>query len=313
MTPTRATATPFRVLRHLVSNYFSQVLVAGSRDFQSRKTAEGIKACRLTPPKVGPGIPGFVDRPKLLDADALRAEVESRYNPTLLVHGERGSGKTVAVRLALHGVPSVVHVKLWAQDLDRPLKALAQAIIDASGAEVTLAPALVAEAALRRLKGSDGGGGALAPIVVVELDKRCTAPQLMGVLLAAKRWGDDENLAKFVVEASSARIARGLSISLSDLRVEGVKVGVEWVSIWQCCPTDSGAHRGGLLRRGATRPAGNYEFTVLPRQVDVVLGTTGVQTTCGLEMAEINFGAVTRSTQTFGVHSERVSKRPLVV
>lgn len=195
--------------------------MAGSRDYQSRKTAEGIKSCRLPAPKVGPGRLGFVDRAKLLNADDLREEVESWYNPTILVYGERGSGKTVATRLALHGVWSVVHVKLWAQDLDRPLKALAQAIVDASGADVTLAPTLVAEAAFRRLKAA----GSLPPIVVIELDKRCTAPQLMGVLLAAKRWGDDENLAKFIVEAPSARIARGLPISLSDMRVEGLKVG----------------------------------------------------------------------------------------
>lgn len=116
-------------------------------------------------------------------------------------------------------------MKLWGPDLDRPLKALAQEIIDASGAAATSPATLVAEGALRRLKGEGWGvGGPLAPIVVVELDKRCTADQLQGVLLACKRWGDDENLAKFVVEAPSGRIARGLPISLSDLRVEGVKV-----------------------------------------------------------------------------------------
>lgn len=217
----------------------SQVLVAGSRGYQSRKTADGIKLCRLPVAKVGPGRPGFVDRPKLLDAQALRAEVESRYNPTLLVHGERGSGKTVAVRLALHSCLSVVHVKLWGPDLDRPLKALAQGIIDASGAETTAPAELVVEGALRRLKGVGwGAGGALAPIVVLELDKRCNAAQLQGVLLACKRWGDDENLAKFVVEAPSARIARGLPISLSDLRVEGMKVGVhvQYVSFLAALP-----------------------------------------------------------------------------
>lgn len=200
--------------------------MVSSRGYQSKKVAEGIKACRLSAAKIGPGSPGFVDRVKILDADALRAEVESRYNPTLLVHGERGSGKTVAVRLALHATFSVVHVKLWGKDLGLPLKALAQGIIDASGVDVTSSVALVAEDALRSLKGAGWGiGGATAPIVVVELDKRCTAAQLQGVLLACKRWGDDENLAKFVVEAPSARIARGLPISLSDLRVEGVKVG----------------------------------------------------------------------------------------
>ena len=204
----------------------SQVIVVSSRGYQGRKVAEGIKACRLSAAKVGPGSPGFVDRVKILDADALRAEVESRYNPTLLVHGERGSGKTVAVRLALHATLSVVHVKLWGNDLGLPLKALAQGIIDASGVDVTSPVTLVAEDALRTLKGAGWGiGGAVAPIVVVELDKRCTAAELQGVLLACKRWGDDENLAKFVVEAPSARIARGLPISLADLRVEGVKVG----------------------------------------------------------------------------------------
>lgn len=188
--------------------------------------AEGIKACRLSAAKVGPGSPGFVDRLRIFDADALRAEVESRYNPTLLVHGERGSGKTVAVRLALHATLSVVHIKLWGKDLGLPLNALAQGIVDASAVDVTSSVALVAEDALRILKGAGWGiGGSMAPIVVVELDKRCTPAQLQGVLLACKRWGDDENLAKFIVEAPSARIARGLPISLADLRVEGVKVG----------------------------------------------------------------------------------------
>lgn len=186
-----------------------------------------MKTIRLPPAKVGPGNPGFVDRPKLLDAEALRQEVQSRYNPTLLVHGERGSGKTVAVRLALHSSQSVVHVKLWGRDLARPLNALAQAIVDESGVQTTSASsaALVVEGAFRLIKGRGWRpGGALVPIVVVELDKRCTDAELLGVLLACKRWGDDENLAKFVVEAPSARIARGLPISLSDLRVEGVKV-----------------------------------------------------------------------------------------
>lgn len=202
--------------------------MAGSRGFQSRKTAEGIKACRVPVPTVGPGSPGFVDRPPLLNAEELRAQVVSRYNPTLLVHGERGSGKTVAVRLALHAQTPVVHVKLWTQDLDSPLKALSRAIIDAAGVDVPPGGAtLVAEDALRRLKGNGWGvRGARAPIVVIELDKRCTAAQLQAVLLTCKRWGDDENLAKFVVEAPSARIARGLPISLADLRVEGVKVGI---------------------------------------------------------------------------------------
>ncbi|CAM9548135.1 unnamed protein product [Ectocarpus sp. 6 AP-2014] len=204
-----------------------QVIVTGSPDYQSRKLAENIKTSRLPPAKVGPGNPGFVDRPKLLDADALRQEVQSRYNPTLLVHGERGSGKTVAVRLALHSSESVVHVKLWGKDVSRPLFALAQAIIDTSSVQVTApgsAP-LVVESALRNIKGRGWKpGGASVPIVVVELDKRCSDTDLLGVLLACKRWGDDENLAKFVVEAPSARIARGLPISLSDLRVEGVKM-----------------------------------------------------------------------------------------
>lgn len=199
--------------------------MAGSPSFQSRKVAEGIQSCRLPPAKVGPGNPGFVDRPKLLDADALRQEVQSRYNPTLLVHGERGSGKTVAVRLALHASESVVHVKLWGRDLGRPLNSLAQAIIDATGVQASSSAALLVEDALRSIKGRGWRpGGALVPIVVVELDKRCSDGELLGVLLACKRWGDDENLAKFVVEAPSARIARGLKISLSDLRVEGVKV-----------------------------------------------------------------------------------------
>lgn len=183
--------------------------------------------CRVPVPTVGPGSPGFVDRSPLLDAEELRAQVVSRYNPTLLVHGERGSGKTVAIRLSLHSQTSVVHIKLWAQDLDSPLKALSRAITDAAGVDVSPGGArLVAEDALRRLKGKGWGvGGSQAPIVVIELDKRCTAAQLQAVLLACKRWGDDENLSKFVVEAPSARIARGLPISLADLRVEGVKVG----------------------------------------------------------------------------------------
>lgn len=206
-----------------------QVIVTGSPDHQSRNLAENIKTSRLPPAKVGPGNPGFVDRPKLLDVDALRREVQSRYNPTLLVHGERGSGKTVAVRLALHSSESVVHVKLWGKDVSRPLFALAQAIIDTSSVQVTApgsAP-LIVESALRNIKGRGWKpGGASVPIVVVELDKRCSDTDLLGVLLACKRWGDDENLAKFVVEAPSARIARGLPISLSDLRVEGIKVGL---------------------------------------------------------------------------------------
>lgn len=201
--------------------------MAGSRNYQSRRTAEGIKACRMPGPTVGPGNPGFVDRPSLLDPKALRAQVESRYNPTLLIYGERGSGKTVAIRLSLHRETAVVHVRLWTQDLDGPLKAMSRAIADAAGVEVPAgAVTLVAEDALRRLKGSGWEmGGVRAPIVVVEMDKRCTAAQLQAVLLTCKRWGDDEKLAKFVVEAPSARIARGLPISLADLRVEGVKVG----------------------------------------------------------------------------------------
>lgn len=218
-----------------------QVIVAGSLDYQSRKLSESIKTCRLPPAKVGPGNPGFVDRPKLVDADALRHEVQSRYNPTLLVHGERGSGKTVAVRLALHSSQSVVHVKLWGRDLARPLIALSQGIIDASGVQVSASAALAVEEAFRLIKGRGWRpGGALVPIVVVELDKRCTDAELLGVLLACKRWGDDENLAKFVVEAPSARIARGLPISLSDLRVEGVKVSTRCtLSSRRMCITSS--------------------------------------------------------------------------
>ena len=220
-------------MRHVFSSFCAsiapfaarrQVIVAGSPEYQSRKLAESLKTSRLPPAKVGPGNPGFVDRPKLLDAAALREEVQSRYNPTLLVHGERGSGKTVAVRLALHSSESVVHVKLWGRDLARPLNALAQGIVDESGVQVTSSATLVVEGALRAIRGRGWRpGGALVPIVVVELDKRCSDAELLGVLLACKRWGDDENLAKFVVEAPSARIARGLPISLSDLRVEGVK------------------------------------------------------------------------------------------
>lgn len=222
----------------------TQVIVAGSPDFQSRKLAESLKAIRLPAAKVGPGNPGFVDRPKLLDAEALRQEVQSRYNPTLLVHGERGSGKTVAVRLALHSSQSVVHVKLWGRDLARPLNALAQAIVDESGVQTTSAAsaALVVEGAFRLIKGRGWKiGGALVPIVVVELDKRCSDNELLGVLLACKRWGDDENLAKFVVEAPSARIARGLPISLSDLRVEGVKVKFI-ITLVKCYPCQQRRH-----------------------------------------------------------------------
>lgn len=218
-------------------------------------------------PTVGPGSPGFVDRAPLLDPEELRSQVESRFNPTLLVHGERGSGKTVATRLSLHAQTSVVHVKLWAQDLDSPLKAMSRAIMEAAGVDPQPGTAtLVTEAALRQLKGSGWGiGGKRAPIVVIELDKRCTAAQLQAVLLTCKRWGDDESLAKFVVEAPSARIARGLTISLSDLRVEGVKVRIDIVYVEHYDCAKEMKHRGAaptnapFIRRGRVA---NIRYTV---------------------------------------------------
>ncbi|CAM9901794.1 unnamed protein product [Choristocarpus tenellus] len=201
-----------------------QSFVVNSLDFQARVASAGIRSNLVQEGKIEEGGTFFVGgRAPLVDPTALRADVGSSYNPSLIVYGDRGAGKTVRLRMALQGESCVVYTKLGPSDLDNAPRALARAIVESSGASVPQGSTAVkvAEAALRRVRKAG-----IPPIVVLDLDERCTTGQLQNVLLACKHWGDEEKLAKFVVEVQSSQPVMGLSAFMGDMRAEGVKVRV---------------------------------------------------------------------------------------
>ncbi|CAM9140435.1 unnamed protein product [Discosporangium mesarthrocarpum] len=242
-------------------------VVVNSLDFQARVSASGIKKSHLPGAKIGKGDPYFVEgRDPVVDPSALRADVGSSYNPTLIIYGDRGAGKTVGLRLALEGEEGVVYTKFGPSDLDNAPRALARAVVEVSGASVPqgTTSTTVAETALRRVK--EGGG--VAPILLLDLDERCSQGQLQNVLLACKHWGDEEKLAKFVVEVQSCQPIMGLSAYMGDMRAEGIKVpGLTQAEAWKLAQ--------GLIPQAATREQAGSTHEDLTEYVATRVGGAG--------------------------------------
>lgn len=62
-------------------------------------------------------------------------------------------------------------------------------------------------------------------LFLVELDERCTGGDLEKLLLAAKAWGYEAKLARFIFVLSTSRAAFGSTIGMYELREECIAVG----------------------------------------------------------------------------------------
>ena len=134
----------------------------------------------------------------------------SRY--ALVVSGPRGTGKSCAVRMAVEGHAGTVVVPF--------VSSMEDDLWDTIGVN-RLAPGtqvnILMRSFLKKLH--------KPPIFILEVDTKCTAKDIETLLLKVKRWGFEDELARFVVIVSGSRILGDLRIPLPQLRCDYVEVG----------------------------------------------------------------------------------------
>ena len=144
---------------------------------------------------------------------------DSKY--TFIVSGARGTGKSTAVMKLLDKRENTVIGSChgtWDDYLIRLVKNL--------GVDIPQPPpqsrpfALSVERGIFRRALTVLKKSGVTPIVVVELDERCTPEQLVTLLLEMKALGHDDLLAKFVVLVPSPWILNNVEIGLSELRCQ---------------------------------------------------------------------------------------------
>ena len=151
----------------------------------------------------------YVSRPSLEDKMKNALDRHS-HSFTYLVSGPRGSGKTILVNKALKGRSSVIAIDLT-PDTAVTDEVLAGAILKELQVEYTVPGLNPTTLLLPVLKD-------IQPILIVEVNERCTSTCLQSLLLRLKSWGADKMLVRPIVVVSSSRAAFGLTIGLNELR-----------------------------------------------------------------------------------------------
>ncbi|KAG5175607.1 hypothetical protein JKP88DRAFT_242459 [Tribonema minus] len=142
-------------------------------------------------------------------------------NPSLLVYGARGGGKTSIVEAALQGIAGVLAMSYNGDgtDLEQRLEQLLlkPAGLPGHGPKADLGDRLRAILTFYQ-KVYDR-----RPVVVIHIDERTAPATLSKLLLAAEQLGFQEKLATFIFVVSAYRSALGLPIGLSQTQVLGYR------------------------------------------------------------------------------------------
>jgi hypothetical protein len=162
----------------------------------------------------------FVKRPTI--EEAFYAALNSARFETVLVYGQRGSGKTSFIRSALQGRRGVISISIDKNTADEASKQMTEKLsraVDFFGNEQS---SEFVEAVFKACP--------IRPVVVVTVEAKCNGEVLEAVLIQCKLCSYNKRnifqgrTARFVV-LSGSRAAIDAPIQLSDLCAVGVKVG----------------------------------------------------------------------------------------
>ena len=154
-----------------------------------------------------------ISRPALIKSLAKKLETsiaDGAFNPTWLVTGPRGSGKTTLINMLLKDKWNVIAVTIntWDAFTER---SFASSINESlTNHNITEQGPWFLQSVLRMAKDP--------PILVVEVNERCSSEQLQSLLLVLKNWGADLRLIRPLVILSTSKAAFGLHIGLMQLR-----------------------------------------------------------------------------------------------
>ena len=139
-------------------------------------------------------------------------------NLTLLVHGQRGVGKTTVMQHSLNCVKGVVHIEPSPLTVENFYKSIFDYVKFKTQSESHRA--LVIHA-LKKIKADEKG---IKPTFVVDINEKCSEKELMAILIELKKLVADSNLANGVVILSTYRVALLLPVTLHELRVDPVNI-----------------------------------------------------------------------------------------
>ena len=196
-------------------------MVAIVATFAHRWIAVRVAAYRLSLKQIAQVVVtdgAFVKRPSL--EGELFAALKNADSPTVLVYGQRGSGKTAFIQFALNGRIGVLEINIDKKTHDEAQDELISKVskkVDFFGREKdqffledVFAACLV------------------PPIVVVTLEWKCKGEVLEGLLVMCKSLSYNNRFQRqprFVIDLAGSRAAIDASINLRAARAVGVQVG----------------------------------------------------------------------------------------
>ena len=162
----------------------------------------------------------FVKRPTL--QGILSTALRETGSKTVLLYGQRGSGKTSFIRYALKGRRGVLSIQITKKTHDEASKELIEKMssqVHLLGTQQDLVFMEDVFAACR-----------VPPIIVITMDARCKGEVLEAVLILCKSLSYENSFRRgkqprFLVDISFSRAAIDASSNLEDLRVVGIQVG----------------------------------------------------------------------------------------
>jgi energy-coupling factor transporter ATP-binding protein EcfA2 len=160
----------------------------------------------------------YVKRPAV---EALfTAALKSEDHETVLLYGQRGSGKTSFIRSALNGRRGVISIRISKKTNDEVTKEFIE--------EVSNKVDFFGSAQNRTFVEDVFSACPVRPVVVVSLEAKTTGEVLEAVLIMCKILSYDmpkKGSPRMIVDISSSRAAIDATMKLEDLRVIGVHVG----------------------------------------------------------------------------------------
>eukprot|EP00611_Tribonema_gayanum_P019230 TRINITY_DN3281_c0_g1_i2.p1 TRINITY_DN3281_c0_g1~~TRINITY_DN3281_c0_g1_i2.p1 ORF type:complete len:227 (-),score=57.96 TRINITY_DN3281_c0_g1_i2:429-1109(-) len=144
-------------------------------------------------------------------------------NPSLMVYGPRGVGKTSMVAAALQNSTGVLNVAIPGDGTDFNFEQrVERVVLQLAGLQVARQrPKADTGTRLRAILAAHERVYSQRAVIVIDVNANVQPAQLSDMLLAAKQLGFEEGLATFVFVMSASRSALGLPIGLQQLRVEG--------------------------------------------------------------------------------------------
>ena len=150
----------------------------------------------------------YVPVPRIMEIKNTR-----ELHRTIMVCGPRRVGKTTIVQKALEGEHGIIHIRLHSFTVDEFYRRILERV-KFKYAEID--PSHLINNALARIKKKGGR----KPIIVVDIDEKCSMDQALRLLIVMKQLGSDAKLATFFVVVSTSRASVLIPVTLAELRVD---------------------------------------------------------------------------------------------